>query len=651
MLKKCLALLGCLLLIAGTALADTADDTIVSVKAYGFVDLEGAKLSAIIVEYAEPIDGSSVSADTYTITDYTILQEQASGYASAIEMDYDGIEGNEGQITRVYVNDVPETAEQGKDSGRYVIIEVNTAYMLSGQNLVYTSSMIAGATQVLPVLTADGRTVEAGTKEIGNYTESESAARGGSGTAGGSGTTGGSGTAGGRNGGRGGNGGTNGGQSAMSRVSRTADKDKIILPEFAEGTGWTINYIGDGAFRAENCYSEYTGEYVDFELPYSIYVPDAETLEANKGHVALVIHMEHAGSNDSDPMAAITSSRAAAKLSGSAIQSENPAIIVVPQVEESRRSTDDLVASSEVNTAVWELLDSLLEQYADYIDTDRIYGTGQSMGGMTILNMAAQRDNFFAGIAVVGAQWSNSYNKDFQHSGAAARTPETDPISFSGDSVDAENFANWYYMISDDNILVQTCVGDEMASGEWKYLKEYIDMAGGSVAYAEWDPYLSVEEQNTLGAALLDRDTTGAGMGLTWAGFTRGTHMSTWKYGYQLDYPFEWLFAQTRQTEQARGKLTQLLNPWLGRDENGQILAGSGTAGMNSAQFDTSGTSRTYTENWTPVSVVNAAIEALPEDGSADESSLASIRTMWDLLTEEEKAQILHPEKIQGLTD
>ena len=67
--------------------------------------------------------------------------------------------------------------------------------------------------------------------------------------------------------------------------------------------------------------------------------------------------------------------------------------------------------------------------------------------------------------------------------------------------------------------------------------------------------------------------------------------------------------------------------------------------------FDTSGTSQTYTENWTPVSVVNAAIEALPEDGSADESSLASIRTMWELLTAEEKTQILHPEKVQGLTD
>ena len=105
-------------------------------------------------------------------------------------------------------------------------------------------------------------------------------------------------------------------------------------------------------------------------------MPPQEVLEANRGGVSLVIHMEHAGSNDSDPMAAITSSRAAVKLASAAVQAEHPAIVVVPQVEESRRSTDDLVASSEVNTAVWELLDWLLEEYADYIDTDRVYGTG-----------------------------------------------------------------------------------------------------------------------------------------------------------------------------------------------------------------------------------------------------------------------------------
>ena len=584
--------------------AAQSQSAIVSVYAYGFVDLEGAKTSVIIVEYVDPIDAASIDQDTYSVTDYAILQEQASGFDGAIEIDYDGIAGNEGQITKVYVNEVPAPSENGgTESGRYVIIEVNTAYMLSRQNLAYTSTMIAGVTQMKAVRTADGQTIEASAAEVNNYAEASSSAAAGStnaqmpsgAQAGMRGQ--------GQGGGQRGNGGNRGGRGGGAGTSKQADTSKIILPEFGEGSGWTLNYIGNGAFQATNCYSEYTGEYYDFELPYSIYVPSKEVMEANKGNIALVIHMEHAGGNDTDPMSAITSSRAAVKLSGEEVQAEHPAIIVVPQVEESRRSTDDLVASSEVNTAVWELLDWLLDEYAEYIDTNRIYGTGQSMGGMTILAMAAQRDNFFAGIAVVGAQWSNNYDKDYQHNGSSARTPENDPITFSGDSVDAENYANWYYMISDDNILVQTCQQDAMASGEWAYAKEYIDMAGGSVAYAEWDPYLEAAEQNQLGEALLDRDTTAPGTGLAWAGFTRGSHMSTWKYGYRLDYPFVWLFSQTRETEEQRGKLEQLKNDWLGRDENGAILEGSGTNGLNSAQFSTGGASSVYVEGWTPETV------------------------------------------------
>ena len=100
------------------ASALTADEAITAVYAYGFVDLEGAKTSAIIVEYAVPIDGASVDEETYSITDYTILLEESQGFEAAIEMDYDGIPGNEGQITQVYVSDEPEPSEQGAESGR-----------------------------------------------------------------------------------------------------------------------------------------------------------------------------------------------------------------------------------------------------------------------------------------------------------------------------------------------------------------------------------------------------------------------------------------------------------------------------------------------------------------------------------------------------
>ncbi|MDQ0204355.1 hypothetical protein [Pectinatus haikarae] len=557
----------------------SADDAIIGVNTYGFVDLEGAKPSAIIVEYNQSIDAATVHKDTFKINDYVTMQEQEYGFDQSIERDGDDIQGNEGQITKVYVNNAPAPSKTGGTKyGRYAIIELNNTYMLKGQNLPYTTSMMAGVVQKNDITGEKGLITDS-KQEFKNYTMTQKQD-----------------------------------DQGRMRAVITTDKSHIILPEFGPESGWTIHYIGQNAFKATHCYSEYTGKYEDFELPYSIYVPDEATLNNYKGHISLVVHMEHAGANDMDPMAAITSSKAAVKLSEATVQSKNPAIIVVPQIENNRRSTNDVVASSEANTAVWELLDHILEKYKGYIDTNRIYGTGQSMGGMLLLNMAAQRDNFFAGLALVGAQWSNSYDKPFQNNGAPARSPENDTISFNGFGLDKENYQNWYYMISDDNILVSTCADDPMGIGEWRALSDYYAAAGVKIAYDEWDPYLSLEKQNEREKNLTQHQNNSPGTGINWVTFTRGNHMSTWKYGYQLDYPFTWLFAQNRKTELRRGKIAQLKNKWLGRDSDGKVKIGSGTAHLNSAQFTPDGASDIYAEGWTSDSVRKKLKDTAPTD-------------------------------------
>lgn len=539
----------------------TADNSIKGISSYGFIDLEGAKLSAIIVEYNRLVHRRWVSRNAYDVTNYVIEQERQNGFDNVIEQDKDAVKGNEGRIVRVYVNSKPQTSfTGGTRKGRFVVIEVNTAYMLQGANLAYTTSMMAGVRQIRRV-----GLIKPGKKMFTNYTVSEETDRRG-----------------------------------ITRKAYHTNKDKIILPQFAKDRGWTFHEIGKNAFRATHCYSEYTGRYYDFELPYAIYLPSQEVMEANKGHIALNIHMEHAGGLDTDPLSGVTSSRAAVKLADKRLQHRHPAIVIVPQVEESRRSTDDMMASSEVNTAVWQLIDSLLLRYKGYIDENRIYGTGQSMGGMLLLDMAAQRDNFFAALAVVGAQWGNNYNKALQHNDSPARTPLNDPSTFGkNDQTQGEDFQNWYYMVSDDNILVHTCADDALAKGLWTAFKDYYEAAGVSLACAQWDPYLSKAEQETNDKLVVAHDATSTGTGISWVTFSRGTHMSTWKYAYNLDAPFEWLFAQNRQTAVQRGKLQQLKAPWLGRDGNGKIKKGSGTAGLNSAQFTPSGASNVFTEGWT----------------------------------------------------
>lgn len=200
----------------------SADQAISDVQSYGFVDLEGAKLSAIIIRYNTPIDSKSVNINDYKIEGYTILQERLNGFDKTIESDGDAIKGNESAITKAYVNDKPTpSAKGGTRFGHYVILEVNTNYMLKAQNLVYTTTMMAGVQQVADI---SGRNIRitAGTKEVVNYTKTQQ-------------------------------------ENAWSHRLEdviTTDKNKIVLPQFAKGSGWSLHRIGDGAFIASHAYSD-----------------------------------------------------------------------------------------------------------------------------------------------------------------------------------------------------------------------------------------------------------------------------------------------------------------------------------------------------------------------------------------------------------
>ena len=192
-----------------------ADNAIKGVKSYGFVDLEGAKCSAIIVEYNRNVKAGSVAPETFEIVDYTLLEEQKNGFDRVIETDRDGVSGNEGAITKVYVNTEPVTSPTGgSSSGKYVIIEVNTDYILSAANLSYTTAMLAGARQVLAVQVAGG-TVEPSDSLFTNYKEVEREMRG------------------------------------RKMTEYETDKDGIILYEFAPGSGWALHRIGEDAFHAK----------------------------------------------------------------------------------------------------------------------------------------------------------------------------------------------------------------------------------------------------------------------------------------------------------------------------------------------------------------------------------------------------------------
>jgi hypothetical protein len=212
-------------------------------------------------------------------------------------------------------------------------------------------------------------------------------------------------------------------------------------------------------------------------------------------------------------------------------------------------------------------MDSITSAYS--IDTNRIYGSGQSMGGMQVLDMAAQRDNYFAGIWAIGSQWGNNYDKSALFQGKSYYTYPTD-----GTIITNPDWQNWYYAISDDNILATNMTGDPRATGYWNETQTLFGTyAGATIPTTSWDPTTtSAAQENTLLQALV---STPSPLGIYWDALDNGDHKSTWIYAHGISYSYDWLLSQTKQSEDARGKLN------LG----GSYAAGLGTEGYSSVQY------------------------------------------------------------------
>lgn len=198
-------------------------------------------------------------------------------------------------------------------------------------------------------------------------------------------------------------------------------------------------------------------------------------------------------------------------------QAKHPAFVVVPIFTET--VVDDNFNHSEQIEVALRLLQSLTETYA--IDTDRLYTTGQSMGGMTSFYLNVTYPDLFAASLFVGSQWDNTI-------------------------LDSLEDASFFYIVS---------AGDSKASVGQAGLMEVFDSDQAAYSYAEWSAQDDAEAQNaavaamlsegnqanfitfTLGTTLADGQTTGS---------NAGEHMTSFDYAYKIEAVRDWLFEQSK---------------------------------------------------------------------------------------------------------
>ncbi len=199
--------------IAGAVGPDiSADDAIVSVHAIGFVDADGAKLSAIDIEYNVDMNGADVSLDKYVIKDYGISMSPVCEIGS-----------DPGVATNVYVQD-----------NTHVIIEVNTDYQMAAVIKSYKWAMLAGVTQI-GTITTPGNTITPGTVEKKNYEV-----------------------------------------VAVPVKTGTEYRDYAVDGTYTIAGTEVFQLFtkeAENSFHATDCWEEATGLEVDVDLPYALYVP------------------------------------------------------------------------------------------------------------------------------------------------------------------------------------------------------------------------------------------------------------------------------------------------------------------------------------------------------------------------------------------
>lgn len=258
----------------------------------------------------------------------------------------------------------------------------------------------------------------------------------------------------------------------------------------------------------------YRDDKTDKHLHYNLFIPE-KMKEGEK--YPLLLFMADASTPGPDIRRPLTQGYGALVWAEPEFQSTNPCYVLVPQF--SGVAVNDAYQHTEEVEMVMKLVRNLLA--GKNIDQSRLYVTGQSMGGMISMYFNIAYPDFFAASLFVDCHW--------------------DPAGFT--TLAGETFT---YITAGEN-------GKSFKNIQ--ELERAVEKAGRSFAYARWSAKLPEKEQDRLADELYARNAP-----INIINFTpksvlpedgKGSeHMYSFDYAYKLAPVRQWLFRQSRQSEQ-----------------------------------------------------------------------------------------------------
>ena len=243
-------------------------------------------------------------------------------------------------------------------------------------------------------------------------------------------------------------------------------------------------------------------------MPYNVCLPRNYSVERQ---FPLVVFIPDAGANINEVTTPLFQGNGATIFASKAEQRKHECIVLAPQytadlVEKlGMMTTDDNVWTPGLQL-VSELIFDATKRFS--VDPERIYGTGQSQGGMANIAISDRYPDFFAAQLLVACQWN------------------------------VEEMA----ALKDKKLWIVVCEGDtkafpgmNAAVAKWKSLGA--NVAVGETFLNSKAPRAELESQlQTLEAQ---------GADINYTVFAGGNHMYTWSFAYDLETLRDWLFKQS----------------------------------------------------------------------------------------------------------
>ena len=256
----------------------------------------------------------------------------------------------------------------------------------------------------------------------------------------------------------------------------------------------------------------YTDPATGFSMPYNLYLPAG--YDTNKKY-PLLLFIADASANINEVTTPLFQGNGATIWATDDWQGKNPCIILAPQytadlVNEIGMMTTDENVWTQGLSLVTNLIFDVINNYS--VDKNRIYGTGQSQGGMANIAISDKYPELFAAQMLVACQW---------------------------DIAEME-------ILKDKNLWIVVCEGDTKAFPAMNSAVERWKKLGAKVATDSnfWNSKSSIAELDEQ-----VKNMASQGANINYSVFSGGNHMYTWSFAYNIDAIRDWIFSKNLEVD------------------------------------------------------------------------------------------------------